>query len=786
LNPIHSAFDGKMEAIPPTDISNAQPASAPNQTKITLQTNMVGLAMTPSTVNTCGHGSNDNSTVASVDIYSHADSPSVSSVSCNSSVETVGDQHNERMNEAVIDDLTTKAIDFEVNSPSDAAIGIGSFDDSLKYDEIMHRNQLLDENDEYDLCMKLPSEDSMNLKSEMHVKDVIMESQRNELQRYNNLIKKYRTRIREKNSVIQSMENSLERLRNEGDVHGIPLEGGNGAINQSFDGTYFSNAESSCEEATLQAVQSELRTYKQIIAALTDENNEFRQKDMMQLEKINALDKEAKSRVRPSEQELQRLKDNVEMKTKIAENLIEEMTMLKGNDNNYQVQIAELGQEVIRTENENIFLEEENKTLQKLLHTSREAVTNRSMESLNESQLDIDNINLSFQSGYSEIMEDSLRNELQTTKKREAKLLEQMANMCHKGDDRDAIMESLSDSQQEAIVYLTGELEVLRTQIDEERHKSRAQNDAEEKVKAMVHILEHENKLAVAETIRNENLLEKVQQNLSIKSGENACLRDEVSELEEKSLQFQALESSLKDMEQECRHLNEINKDLLAASTSGEILTPKIWIPPPQSASRSRQATEEDTMSEADNTLISVEIDTDNIETEILNQTKPSDQDAALRKFHVLKKALKQTYEKKQKELEEALQNRELELEKLTLNLKEQKSCQQQQHSELENLEIHRISNEAEMYEHIQALQMSIKERDSVLNAMKVKMHKLQDRCNGEARSWSAVSGISDALINGVEKSIELFESLSFGNDEHEVANEDYRTRAPLSSKSFG
>lgn len=75
------------------------------------------------------------------------------------------------------------------------------------------RHQLLEENNEYNLSIQLPSDNfdnvddnAMHLEAQMQVKDVVMESQRNELQRYNNLIKKYRSRIRENNSVILSME----------------------------------------------------------------------------------------------------------------------------------------------------------------------------------------------------------------------------------------------------------------------------------------------------------------------------------------------------------------------------------------------------------------------------------------------------------------------------------------------------------------------------------------------------------------------------------------------------
>ena len=808
--------------MPPMRITTLKPGTitpkhANANTSVLLRNNNK-VSATPSTMNTSGnsHLDLDDNTVTSVDLDHPDDSQSVSSVSCNSSVNSVDGQHaqeqeqdEQKKEETLLKTPkvnTTKSMEFEMNSPTDAAIGIRgrsrtrtySENDSLQYDEIMHtsRNQLIEENNEYNLNIQFSSDEfevaedeSIHSHSHSHshsqsetqtqVKDSIIQSQRNELQRYNNLIRKYRARIREKNKVIQSMEQSLEQS--------------NLAATQSFEGTIFSNAESSCEQATLEAVQSELRTYRQIIAALTDENNAYRKKDMARLETINNLGRElmeAKSRIhQPSEQEMQKLKDNVEMKTKIAESIMKEMTVLKENDNENQIQIAELGQKVIRIEKENVSLEEENKTLQKLLSTSREAVINRSMESLNESHTDVGSVNVSFQSinGSVDLVEGSLRNELEATKKREAHLLEQMTNKCHQGDDRDAIMESLAESQQEAIVYLSAELETLRTQVAEEQEKCILQFGAMKSTEQKMTILEHENKLAVSESIRNEMLLEKVKQDLSMKSGENACLRDEVSELEEKSAHLQTLETSLKDRDEERIQSKGVHRD---AQTQSRVVEAEIFKShlPPRSPSRGSYVIEQETMSEAGDTLITVEIDNDDPEAEIMVQTKPSEQETALRKFHVLKKALKQKYEKKQKDLEQALQIKDSKLEKLVLDLESQKYHYLKQQSELEKLEIHRISNEAEMYEQIVALQASMKDRDSALNAMKVKMHRLQDKCDGEGGSWNAVTGISDAFIDGVGKSIALFESMSFTSNENENEDEKSRTKSPpsIASKSFG
>mmetsp|Transcript_3205 Transcript_3205/g.1926 ORF Transcript_3205/g.1926 Transcript_3205/m.1926 type:complete len:100 (-) Transcript_3205:46-345(-) len=99
------------------------------------------------------------------------------------------------------------------------------------------------------------------------------------------------------------------------------------------------------------------------------------------------------------------------------------------------------------------------------------------------------------------------------------------------------------------------------------------------------------------------------------------------------------------------------------------------------------------------------------------------------------------------------------------------------------------------MNEELENLRMSYKQRSLELLALKEKMkmsHDEKSRSTGE-RAWRH---LSDTLIDGVAASIEIFESMSFNNDEVErkQTRENVQTKGgPVrpgpslrSAKSFG
>jgi hypothetical protein len=479
---------------------------------------------------------------------------------------------------------------------------------------------------------------------------------------------------------------------------------------------------------------------------------------------------------------------------KVKSLMRQQLDDMKKDRDDKLIQIAKLGTRVMQMEKKQKRLLEENKVLQKLLNTSREIALNQSLEQQyvidkdksfcscmkSDGGNDTIDLNGSFQStvsvqGMHAQKLESLEEELRLTREREARLIQQMKDRYEQenqhGNDheasqrRDAIMESLLDSQQEVVVYLRGEVDDLRRQLQEEQKKFVSQAQIVKSTREMLQILERENQLVVAETIKNERLLEMVRQDLSIKAGENACLRDEVIEWEQKSMQMREMERMLPS----CKMCSGGN----------------------------------DNTSETEDTLMTVEIESNNDtnpEVQMLVEAKPSDQEVLLQKYQVVKKALKRKYQTKLKQLEEKLQRKEAQVDQLTHDLKTHTlSCQKHQ-EELEQSEIRRISNEIEMNQEIEGLKSTLRARETVVNALKVKMTRMQERCIGGTitTTWDTMAGISDALIDGVGRSIELFEALSFVNEDNKNSNSSSSNnysnnknkmhhRPPtLSSKSFG
>lgn len=756
--------------------------------------------MTPSTVNTSHMYKDDISHLSSMSYDSSIDAVDREIPTDGNPSVCIGDVGCDT---EIASPVANLALDFEVNSPSDEVIGCFNGINSeiidsnnlgldIEQDVLLHRNQLLEESREFfDADFRVDNETKNDNElnedcSESHSTDIrtkykaqqsIIESQREELKRYNGILKTYRTSIREKNDCLKSMEKEVTELKQRSDA------------NSAEENTIQSTPRSTWEEATLSALQSELRTYQQIIASLTDENNAFRQKEISYLQKVQSLEKDVfdlkNNTNRPSEEEFRKLEKDLRLKTEFEGLILNTINGLEEKESENQVQIAELGHSILKAEKICGKLERENETLQKLLNTSREAVLNRSLE--NDSHLDDSfRVNASFRSADEDvntIVQESLRNELKQSKNRESQLRKQLKDLCQNDDNKDNIMESLSESQQEAIVYLNGEVNDLRTQLEQERKKSKLQLETMMTVEDKLEVLEQENKLAAEETVVKEKLLETAWQDLSMKNGESACLRDEVAELEEQSGRAQKLEASLRNLEAE----HEALKKAHAYVQSQPQTVNNAKARPSPSPSRT-SAFEQDNLSEAEVTLMTIDVDHGNFngvvenEVEISTEKRTSDHDTSLRKFSVLKKALKQSYEKKVKELKADLETKECEVGKLTVNLESQRLSFQKQQDELNQMEIRRIYNESEMSQELENLRTSVKDRDNTVSSLRQTINQIHDKSKEDGSSWTGVSDISNALIDGVGKSIEMFESISFGQG-HEDGKEACQT---LSSTSFG
>jgi len=682
--------------------------------------------------------------------------------------------------------------------------------------------------------------------TEVQRSELIIKSQRKEIMRFNDLLKNYRESVKEKNSSIRSLDKDLSDLRlqqgcraskGKENTHGNDINMDRPGLDQNGESKIIDTSEtiSSMER---NEVESELRVQQQIIRSLTDENNAFRARDATHLSKISQLQLDSKNIAALTEARISHkaaiheLTTEIEMKNDMLSSVLQQNATLKEDYSGCQVQIADLGQEVIRFEKELNAVRNENETLQKMLSTSREAVLNRSLEtninvSVDHSAADIytgDDSNCEFRNMASDdSMEDaaclvkdatcrpasasasasaseavvkSLMEELEATKSRERELRDQMMSMLddndtlnqNHSDSKDSIMEKLSESQQEAIIYLNSEVSDLRDQLEVESKKMVSQVESSKSEKEKNWVLEYENRLTVEKLLESEKTLESAVADLSIKLGENACMRDEIRELEEKA---RTIENHLVNVQKECRELRDFKEatDSRNAMAEVPVITNTIGTqtqvsamvgPKDEDNSHSKQLNADVSSQMDDATLMTVEIHPDGIETAFLSQgPTPSDH----RQFSVLKKALKAKYEKKQIQLEAALEMKDIKKKKLeeTLEIKQE---------ELIHTEVRRISNEAEMHEELETLRMSLKECSLELIASKEKMKKFRDTkaSTGSSQTWK---NVSDALIDGVGASIEMFESLSFMSDEEkkDENKEGQHSNHPpriISAKSYG
>ncbi len=703
-------------------------------------------------------------------------------------------------------------MDFDVTSPSDEKLGLGrksihsevmrrslGLDVDDVDDTILHRSQLMEESREYfrdhaDENIGTDTEsnkDSIESPSQIaenkaKTQQAIIESQREELKRYNGILKTYRQSLRDKNDSLKSMEKQIDELKQRSKSN--PTDGNCNNTNTGQDPNK-STSDSPWEAVTLSALKSELRTYQQIIASLTDENNGFRSKEVSLLKKIKSLESELmdlKSNSKgPSEEDFLQLEKELFLKTEITKSVMEKINSLEMRESENQVQIAELGQGILRSEKICMKLEKENETLKKQLNTSREATLNRSVDNcrtgtdLNESHLDDSfRMNNSFRSSEEDgntIVQESLRNELEQSKRREAQLREQLKNLCANTGSKNNIMESLSESQQEVIVYLNGEVNDLRNQLEQERMKSKTQLSNILSVEDKLEILEQENKLVTEDAISKGKLLESVRQDLSMRNGENACLRDEVAELEEKSSRVHKLETSLRNLEAEHETLKKAHRrtqsqlQTLNNTKERPSLTRKV---PSSPSVRSRTSlSEPDNMSLTEVTLMTIDVDNDSsngVEKEVelsqVAEKRTFDQDASVRKFGVLKKALKQSYEKKINELKSDLDKKEQELNKLTGDLENQRTVFQKELDMFKQMEVRRICHESEMNQELEDLKTFVKDRDDTVTILRQTISQFHGHSNDDGPAWTGVSEISNALIDGVGKSIEIIENMSFPN----------------------
>jgi hypothetical protein len=343
---------------------------------------------------------------------------------------------------------------------------------------------------------------------------------------------------------------------------------------------------------------------------------------------------------------------------------------------------------------------------------------------------------------------ESLRKELHATKGRENELRQQLTKLMSKKEGTDSIMEKISESQQEAITYLSSEIEELRLQLQQEEAKVVGYLEKSVSDQDTIQVLEEENHAFAAQIVQREKQLETIRQDLSTKLGENACLRDEIVELEQK----------LENME----HRDNGNSQLERKTTTKGLSSPKRILSLGQDAIKTPERRLRRNDSETELSLMTIEMENgDQGDADIIESFKQNENNNnlnATKKFDILKKAMKQKYEKKIKQLKETMSSREDEIKDLKQTLKMKESELRTSREDAEDMEIKRVFMEAEMNQETEALRTALKDRCLQVDALKRALLRYQSE-TGNDLTQSNLQTISDLLIDGVGAGVDYIGS---------------------------
>ena len=394
----------------------------------------------------------------------------------------------------------------------------------------------------------------------------------------------------------------------------------------------------------------------------------------------------------------------------------------------------------------------------------------------------------------------SLEQELEASKKREQQLRDQLTEIMKLGNDEsgmNTIMETLTESQQEAILYLTREVDNLRQKLTDEKQKLDSQMKQSQSYLDLIQSLQNENKSFACVILEHEKLVAKVQEDLSLKSGQNACLKDEITELEEKVVDLGGtvitLEKDLAKKDEEC------NGALVKAQDSQkkiEMLKKELELKKAEiKAIRASTPMMDDTVVTIDinGTSGKFSEDEDFSNDESCSGSDfgsgsgsgSADADVASSRLKVLKKALKKDYEMKMKKFKSQMRKKDELIEEIQMKNNEEINALK---NELKLEHFNRISQEALIHQDIENLRTSVRERDHELFVAKRKIQMMiQEQKQGT--NWDG--GLSDALIDGVGATVDIIESVWSENKQQQTPSSSSSrfgrfSSFNLSSKSFG
>eukprot|EP00559_Dactyliosolen_fragilissimus_P007343 CAMPEP_0184868024 /NCGR_PEP_ID=MMETSP0580-20130426/28793_1 /TAXON_ID=1118495 /ORGANISM="Dactyliosolen fragilissimus" /LENGTH=1009 /DNA_ID=CAMNT_0027368633 /DNA_START=119 /DNA_END=3148 /DNA_ORIENTATION=- len=502
-----------------------------------------------------------------------------------------------------------------------------------------------------------------------------------------------------------------------------------------------------------------------------------------------------------------RMQEEIDLKQRINEALVKDIQSLKEENQEHSERTATLGGEVMRLERKLSEQENQNTILEKLLEKAREATTiayssSHSYPQDEEEAPVIKNLepNLCTDEHKNEVssgqnIEDSykrlhtLHQDLSASMKREESLREQLScrvsalkNVHHQSSDEIdssksssqpnllmvSILEQLTESQQETISFLSKEIDDLKDSLDNLRQeKQMVEKDVLTK-QSEIRALQVENELFASEIVSTDKEISSLKSNLSLKGGENACLRDEVNELQEKikKLTEESLGIGMSEREeqlekdlQECMTIvSTLEAELIETKKHLKQMSKKVERADKVNRSESKK---EKSSSEENSSVIDLKIleDTEIEDTKNAENDKNKDTSGIIydddkmrgrkreREFTVLKMALKQKYESTIAELETELTKKDDEITQLQISLSSSLKSAIEQKEEMEQIVVARISDEAEATQRQQHLVDALAEKEQIILALKSKRSiKNQKYAEEQHRdSWGSVSSTVSA-----------------------------------------
>jgi len=525
----------------------------------------------------------------------------------------------------------------------------------------------------------------------------------------------------------------------------------------------------SSRSTTIKEMTNESISQYQIIRSLTTENNALRKREIDHLQDSAPLEKEVillREKVQVMEVNRDTRTKELDLKTGINRSIVRRLTDYESDEKENQVEIANLSQEVFKLQKTVDDGRKERIIFQKLLSTSRESASLAMSKSMtcgeDDGKVEKKNpVSASCIHSEETVVAASLRKELVETKKREGGLLRQLSQRLDQLGveavsvedsseetelkqqlrvSKSSIMDQLSDSQQEAIVFLSSEVEDLRSQLEVEcKEKDKLTSMVADKNQEL-QILKKENELFASKAVDDETALKALEIDLSAQLGQNACLRDEIGELEIKTKKLLEIETELVKKDKECLKLDVKIKALTKLKIAAETVA------------------------------------TTQASSESLAQS-----DKSTREVSVLKRALKQTYEKKferhSQEYNNAIQGKDMEIARLKGCIESQEECISKHEAVINDQIVQNIAFEAEYQEEHENLSNSLNERNRQLKYMRERMLILQQ--SDASLVWKTVS---ETVREGVTASLSVLQDLTADSDTNEVEDERFH----FSSRSYG